>query len=57
MKANKPLRPKYSGRNSIEFWKQVNAIKDKNKHSEAYTLGVVLQNVEADILRLINLKK
>lgn len=47
------IRPKYSGRYSHGFWKQINALKGK-KHSEAYALGCALQEAERRLLRLLN---
>lgn len=44
----------YSGNKSIQFWKRINALPGK-KQNAAYTLGVALQNFEADVLRLIKL--
>lgn len=49
------MKPKYSGKESKKFWDKINKIKDPASHSEAYSLGVVLQNVESDILRLIKI--
>lgn len=51
------LTPKYSGKESTKFWKQINTIKNEHKRNEAYTLGVVLQNIEENIITLINLLK
>ena len=45
----------YSGNKSYQFWRKIHGIRDKHLCSEAYTLGVVLQNVEGDILRLMDL--
>ncbi len=47
----KKLEKQYSGENSKKFWDTINSI-DK-KHSEAYSLGVALQNTEHDILQKI----
>jgi len=53
---SKSLKPKYSGKSSTGFWKEVWKL-PKHKRDQAYSLGVVLQNVEADVLRLINILK
>ncbi len=50
------MKPHYSGVKSRSFWRKINAL-PKRKRQEAYSLGVVLQNTEADILRLIKLLK
>jgi hypothetical protein len=47
------LKPKYSGKESTKFWDEINAIKNHEEWDKAYTLGVVLQNIEADILRFL----
>lgn len=49
-------KPHYSGPKSKAFWKRINALKG-HKHDEAYSLGVVLQETEAAVLRLIQLLK
>ncbi len=48
----KPMRKHYSGDLSRGFWKRVNTLPD-DKVGEAYSLGVVLQNLEEDVLRMI----
>lgn len=54
-KAKKPpFKASYSGEKSKSFWRRINAIRGE-AHSEAYTLGVVLQNIEGDCLRFIEL--
>lgn len=50
------MEPRYSGIKSAKFWAKINAL-PKAQRDEAYSLGVVLQNVEADVLRLIALAK
>jgi hypothetical protein len=50
------MKPRYSGRKSTKFWKRINAL-PKSKRDEAYSLGVVLQELESTVLRLLkNLK-
>ena len=49
------LRPQYSGDNSIKFWRKVNKTKLRRKREQLYMLGVILQNVEHDILRQMEL--
>jgi hypothetical protein len=44
----------YSGKNSIKFWDRVNKIKGV-KGEALYTLGVVLQNLEEDVLHKVEL--
>lgn len=46
------MTPKYSGAKSRKFWKRINAL-PKRKRAEAYSLGVVLQETEATVLRLL----
>lgn len=47
-------KPYYSGPKSIKFWERINAL-PRDKRSAAYSLGVVLQNVEGDVLRLLDM--
>lgn len=49
----RPMTPHYSGKISEEFWRRINALPDAQR-GEAYALGVVLQNVESDVLRMIS---
>ena len=42
---------KYKGENSREFWDRVNALEER--HGELYSLGVVLQNIEEYVLRML----
>jgi hypothetical protein len=48
------MKPHYSGPNSMKFWKRINKLSGA-RNDAAYTLGVVLQNLERDVLRLIEL--
>ena len=50
------LTPRYSGRNSHEFWRRINAPKGKDWDA-AYSMGVALQNHEHTVLQFINAKK
>lgn len=51
--STKPYRPRYSGRNSHEFWRRVNA--EKGKLWDAlYGMGVALQEQEAKMLKELN---
>jgi hypothetical protein len=43
------MKPHYSGKNSVKFWKRINKLSG-SRHDAAYTLGVVLQNLEEDVL-------
>lgn len=45
----KTIKCKYSGKESIEFWDRVNALKDSDQQ-ELYSLGVALQNLEGQVL-------
>lgn len=45
----------YSGDKSRKFWDRINSLPEPHRVI-AYTLGVVLQNVETDILRLIDIE-
>ncbi len=47
------LTSKYSGEESQSFWDTVNALPRKS-HETAYMLGVVIQNLEHDVLNYIN---
>jgi len=44
----------YSGQNSEVFWERVNRFKEV-QHDALYTLGVVLQNLESDVLHMLEL--
>jgi hypothetical protein len=48
------FEPMYGGKHSKAFWNKIAAIKNKAKHDHCYSLGVILQNVEGDILRLMD---
>lgn len=52
----KAFEPKYSGEQSKAFWKAIDKMKGPDR-DEAYSLGIVLQNMELDVLRLIKLLK
>lgn len=45
------MTPRYSGEESKEFWDLVKSIKNDRDHGAAYMLGVILQNLEGDVLR------
>jgi len=47
------LLPRYSDKYSHKFWRQINSLVGKDQEF-AYTMGVLLQNIEEDILRMIN---
>jgi hypothetical protein len=44
---------KYSGQGSARFWIRVGKLKDAADHQELYSLGVALQNLEEQVLRLL----
>ena len=44
------LKAHYSGEESRDFWRIVNSLPDKEQHA-AYSLGVALQNLEAQVLK------
>ena len=50
------LTPRYSGRNSHEFWRRINALKGKDRNA-AYSMGVALQMHEHSVLQFINANK
>lgn len=52
MKKREPLQPQYSGDLSADFWARIRELPDKQRW-QAYSLGVVLQNVEGDVLRIV----
>lgn len=43
---------KYSGHNSVGFWKRVSALEPDEKRA-IYTAGVMLQNMEEYVLRIL----
>lgn len=45
--------PRYSGNESEEFWSWVNGLKGRQARGSAYMLGVILQNLEHDVLKEI----
>ena len=45
------IQPAYSGEKSGDFWKQVNALRDRK--CEVYSLGVALQNLEEFVLKIL----
>ena len=47
------MRPHYSGPLSRAFWKRVNALKGEPERRSLYTAGVLLQNMESDVLRYL----
>lgn len=51
----KKLQSHYSGAQSVAFWKEINRFRGTAKHEELYRLGVLLQNIEGDILRQIEI--
>lgn len=50
----KPLSKHYSGNNSRLFWKRVNSLPPMESE-KLYVAGCILQMVEADVLRRLNL--
>jgi hypothetical protein len=51
--AKPPFQQYYSGDNSQDFWKRVNALPDDERW-QLYTAGVLLQNMEGTIVRWLN---
>lgn len=47
------MRAKYSGEDSIKFWKRVNALPRNQGGETAYVLGCVLQDLEERVIRYI----
>jgi hypothetical protein len=45
----------YSGPNSVKFWKRIANIEDESDYASAYSLGVVLQNIEEYVLNQVKL--
>ena len=48
----KKRNPQYGGDRSSKFWKQIHALPDPDSGA-LYTLGVALQNLEGDVLRML----
>jgi hypothetical protein len=44
----------YSGKNSTEFWNRISRFKGI-EHDALYSMGVVLQNLESDVLKMLSL--
>ena len=53
----KKLQPHYSGVQSVQFWRGINRYRGTVKHEELYRLGCILQNIEGDVLRQIDIVK
>ena len=51
----KQFKRSYSGKKRSKFWDRIDALPDR-QHDTAYSLGVALQNVECDLLRLIEIE-
>jgi len=49
----KKLKCKYSGDESVEFWNRVNSLPDAEQQ-EMYLAGVLLQDMEEKILKILN---
>lgn len=45
------IRPKYSGKESKEFWHIVSSLETESDRQEVYSLGVALQNMEQYVLK------
>lgn len=52
-KRKPPIEPAYSGRRSVLFWDTVNNL-PKKRLGELYSLGVLLQNTEAFVLKQLD---
>jgi len=46
------LKPKYSGKDSIQFWNTINS--DEKHQKELYSLGCILQELEGYVLERVN---
>ena len=46
----KKIPTKYSGKDSVKFWKLVNSLEDDKNNEELYELGCILQNLEGYVL-------
>ena len=49
----KNFKPKYSGKKSKKFWKNINSFTPEYQR-ELYSLGVALQNLECQVLKALN---
>ena len=49
------IRNRYAGPDSVKFWKIINSLPEPQQ-STAYSLGIVLQNMEGEIRRLIGIE-
>jgi hypothetical protein len=51
------LQPHYSGDNSHQFWRQVNALDfEAGDQPSLYMAGVILQNLEEYVLHQLNIR-
>ena len=48
------LKRRYSGQLSVPFWDLVNSLPRSEGHSEAYSLGCALQDLEGRVLNTLN---
>jgi hypothetical protein len=56
MKQIDPIKPRYSGALSKEFWKRVGAVPMSGQlttHNEVYSLGCALQDLESRVLNAL----
>lgn len=54
MKTKKQIKYRYSGEQSKQFWKRINALPNEADRQELYSLGVMLQNMESFVLKQLN---
>jgi hypothetical protein len=47
------MKPRYSGDKSKRFWKQINALNNHGQWKELYSIGVHLQNLESEALKML----
>lgn len=51
----KDYRYHYSGVNSRKFWRRINKIKSEQAHEALFSVGVILQNLEGDVLNMLRI--
>jgi len=48
------LKPKYSGKLSHKFWDLVNSLPEGGPQESVYFAGVLLQDIEAQVLKALH---
>lgn len=55
--ANKWFKAHYSGNKSRGFWLEISKIKNQKERDLLYSAGVMLQEFESTVLKIMNLRR